>query len=718
MAQSIEDASKELIIALNNELINARHHYYVSTTPIMTDAVYDMKEKDLRDMIAQCPEFRDLATVLTTIGTDLVNESGRVKHRAPMLSLENQYTFDNVEVFVDRFPDGTGFVVEPKIDGASLSCSYLNRQLVKAVTRGDGEYGEDVTRQMIASDAIEVTLNPEYYPETLIEVRGEVYMTTQQFDQINNDSEKKYASPRNLAAGTMKLQDLAAVKARGLKFYPWEVTGIPADYLAKKHLSPDFAHHQIVYFSRTITKNFNPDFSVFHSAAEMNKALEGHLRIYRDTAMHKGRGIMTDGYVIKVVSPTLRKEVGVGSKCPNWACCFKYPSTLTETTLEAVTWFVGRSGGLTPVASVTPTNVSGAVVSNVNINNLSWIFEKGLKIGDAVSIKRGGEVIPVLDSVIRTTPTSKVIEAPTECPSCGEPIKEEADPKSGVLSHTCYNTSCPGRLAAYLGYIAGRDILEIDELGPETISKLIEDGYVTSLPDLFEFADGIIKGIEAKGEDTVSIKLNKMGYSGALLIKMANSLEKVKTRDWDRWLAALGIPGIAKSLSKMLAMQFRLGPNDIYILPSLLSKGDYSMIDGIGDKKEAEIRKALPTIEPICRALYDAGVRPKSLIMLQSDPTKVLPLAGYVLCITGEFLPTERDTLSKMLSALGATMKTGVSKKLTHLLIGEGAGQSKLSKAKELNLPVLKREWLVKTLGANGMALKNDSKFETEWDDL
>jgi len=311
-----------------------------------------------------------------------------------------------------------------------------------------------------------------------------------------------------------------------------------------------------------------------------------------------------------------------------------------------------------------------------------------------------------------------ILTPPTECPSCGEPIKEEADPKSGVLSHTCYNASCPGRLAAYLAYIAGRDILEIDELGPETITKLVEDGYITSLPDLFEFSDGIVKGIETKGEEVISAKLNKMGYSGALLIKMANSLEKVKTRDWDRWLAALGIPGIAKSLSKMLSMQFRLGPNDMDILPSLLSKGDYSMIDGIGEKKEAEIRKALPTLEPICKALYEAGVRPKSLILLQSDPTKVLPLAGYVMCITGEFLPTERETLSKMLTALGATMKTGVSKKLTHLLVGEGAGQSKLSKAKELNLPLLKRDWLVKTLEANGMGLKNDSKFETEWDDL
>jgi len=396
-----EEAGKNLIIETNKKLMEASKAYYAKAQPIMTDEHYDLLEKDLKSMVSKLPQFTGLATVLTKVGSDIVDDKGRVRHSRPMLSLENQYTFDNVEAFVDKFPEGAAFVVEPKIDGASLAVQYLNRQLVKAVTRGDGEYGEDVTRQMVASDAIEVTLNPEFYPDSLIEVRGEVYMTSQQFDAINAESEKKYASPRNLAAGSMKLQDLAAVKARGLKFYPWDVSGIPAEYLAKKHLSPDFAHHQITYFAATITRNFNPTFSVFHNAAEINKALDGYLRIYRDTAMHQGRGIMTDGYVIKVASPTLRKEVGVGSKCPNWAVAFKYPSQGAVTTLISVTWQVGRSGGLTPVGELVPVNIGGVMVSRANLNNWSWMLDKGIKeVPCQVEVARGGEVIPQIVRVL------------------------------------------------------------------------------------------------------------------------------------------------------------------------------------------------------------------------------------------------------------------------------------------------------------------------------
>lgn len=319
-----------------------------------------------------------------------------------------------------------------------------------------------------------------------------------------------------------------------------------------------------------------------------------------------------------------------------------------------------------------------------------------------------------------TVITKTLILEPKVCPSCAGEITLYEDSTSNTITHTCTNVECPGRLVAYLGYVASRDILEIEELGPETITKLVNDGYVLSLPDLLEFTDGITKGIEAKGEEAVASKLTKLGYSGALLIKMAKSMERVKTRDWDKWLAALGIPGIAKSLSKMLAMNFRLGPNDIDILPSLLSKGDYSLIEGIGAKKEAELRKALPALEPICKALYEAGVRPKSLILAASDPTKVLPLAGYVLCITGEFDKFgEREHIQKCLTSVGAVCKTGVSRKLTHLIAGDGAGQSKLGKARELGLPIVKEEWLKAMFSQNHLQLNPKSaKFETEWDDI
>ena len=716
--KTTEKVGKELIIQINNELIAARHSYYADANPIMADVEYDSLEKQLRGMVTAMPEFVTLATVLTSVGSDLTNESGRMKHISPMLSLENLYSFDDVKLWCAQFPEGTAFVVEPKIDGASLSCHYINRQLVKAVTRGDGQYGEDVTKVMLASGAIPATLPQEFYPESLVEVRGEVFMSQAQFEKINASSEKKFASPRNLAAGTMKLQDLELVKSRGLQFYPWQVEGISDEFLTKKNLSGDFAHHSIEYFCLTSGTFPKPFDATFYTADTLITAIDGYLKTYRDTVLHKGCGIGTDGYVIKLASVKLRKEAGLKTTTPRWAFAWKYPSQLVETTLEAVTWYVGRSGGLTPVASVTPVNVSGATVSKINLNNFSWITQKGVKIGDKVAISRGGEVIPYLNEVVATYQTSIPILEPTSCPACGENITVEADVKSGILTHSCTNDKCPGRLSAYLEYVAGRDMLEIDELGPETITQLIKDGYITSLPDLFDFSNRTLEGIQAKGEEIILNRLTRMGYSGVLLIKMCKSLEKVKTRDWDRWLAALGIPGIAKSLSKLLSTHFRLGEKDMDILPSILSKGDYSLIEGIGDKKEAEIRKALPRITETCKALYEYGVRPKSILAPQADPSKLLPLAGYAICITGEF-PTERDPLSKMLTSLGAQMKSGVSKKLTHLLVGEGAGQSKLAKARELNIPLLHQDWLEKILTANGMVMeKTEGKFETEWDDL
>ena len=303
--KTAEEAGRGLIIETNSSLIAARHSYYVDSVPVMTDAIYDLTECNLREMVAAMPQYASLATVLTSVGSDLTNASGRMKHIKPMLSLENLYSFDDVKAWCNEFPEGTAFVVEPKIDGASLSCHYLNRTLVKAVTRGDSQFGEDVTKQMAASGAISLTLPEEFYPESLIEVRGEVFISQQQFDKINASSEKKYSSPRNLASGSMKLLDLDAVKARGLRFYPWQVEGIPNEYMAKKTLSNDFAYHPIQYFYLTTLGLPQPFNATFYNADTLTTAIDGYLRVYRDTVLHKAQGIGTDGYVIKLASSEL-----------------------------------------------------------------------------------------------------------------------------------------------------------------------------------------------------------------------------------------------------------------------------------------------------------------------------------------------------------------------------------------------------------------------------
>ena len=369
----LNEAKQNEIVLLNELLLNAQHSYYVLSAPIMADAIYDLKERDLRAMIADAPQFAELATALIKVGSDLTEVSGRVKHQHAMLSLENQYTFEEVVSWCEQFPPDTMFVLEPKIDGNALSCHYNKRKLVRAVTRGTGTEGEDVTKAMVASGAIEVELSEEFYPETPIEVRGEVFISKSQFDKLNEGQEKKYASPRNLASGSMKLQDLEAVKARGLRFYPWQVDGVPADYLKKKGLSADIAHHQTQYFALTTTKNYALDFSVFTDPELLTKALDTYLRAYRETTMHVGRGILTDGYVIKVANTKLRGEAGEGSKFPNWSCAYKYQSLQGVTSIIGISWQVGRTGKLTPVGDVEPVNLGGAIITKVNLNNWSWI---------------------------------------------------------------------------------------------------------------------------------------------------------------------------------------------------------------------------------------------------------------------------------------------------------------------------------------------------------
>ena len=294
------------------------------------------------------------------------------------------------------------------------------------------------------------------------------------------------------------------------------------------------------------------------------------------------------------------------------------------------------------------------------------------------------------------------ITPPSHC-ACGSSTVEITDPKSGVTQHWCENPYCEAKLKARLEYLAGRTVLEIDELGPELIEKLVTGEYVTQLSDLFCFANDINDQV-----DKVSASVKKM----------ARSVEQAKTRDWDKWIAALDMPNIGRSLGKVLAMQCRLQPDDLPNLRQILTKTfTEEKIDGIGDIRKTELldyfAKHGPDFDEELNALYEAGVRPLALIQAITGGSQ--PLTGYAICITGEFTE-DREKVSAKLSILGATMKTGVSKKLTHLLAGEGAGRSKLAKAVELNIPKLDSKWLETTLEANGMKLEKTG-FNADWDD-
>lgn len=707
--KTAEEAGRDLIVQTNQELVDARHAYYVLSQPIMTDQQYDQLEKELASMVKAMPQFRKDASVLYTVGSDMVHTSGRIRHITPMLSLENKYDFEELLDWCKQFPD-QHFVIEPKVDGASCSLLYLNRKLVKAVTRGDGQFGEDVTKQMAASGAVPLSLPENFYPDTPVEIRGEVFITTGQFDSLNKKledaGEKPYASPRNLAAGSMKLLDTEEVKKRGLRFFVWQVDGLSAEYLSKRSLDTRFAHHPITYVTKTILTFPQSIFSMATSSEQVISLIDGMIRKERDIMWTRGLGMQTDGVVIKLVNPEARKEAGAGQKFVNWGCAWKYPSEKQGTVLRDVIWQTGRTGSMTPVGVLDPINVGGAVVQRVNLNNYSFIQDLGIELGDEVLLHRGGEVIPVCTGVNKKASNPRPIPEPTVC-ACGADLKGYENLKSGVISFYCESEDCTEQLKARLEYLANRTVLEIDELGPELIEKLVKQDYVTRLSDLFAFANDVL----AENFETLPVSVKKM----------AKSAHEAKTRDWDKWLAALDLPNIGRTLGKTLALQLRLQPEDLPSIRAILAKTlSEQKIEGIGDVRKAEVMdffaKHGSWFDEEVRALYDAGVRPQALI--QASTSSSQPLAGYAICITGEF-SEDREKISAKLAGLGASMKSGVSKKLTHLLTGEAPGRSKVSKATELNIPRLDKVWLEQTLEANGMKLeKVTMEFEDDFDDF
>lgn len=387
--------TKELVLSLNEKLGNARHAYYAEATPIMSDADYDKMEKELKTLVTNEPDLKRYATVLSTVGSDLRDAANRVRHKTPMLSLENKYVIDEVKDWMQGQPEGTVVGIEPKIDGLSLSLRFVFRKLVLATTRGDGEVGEDVTAQVFASPSIPKVLS-DNFPNTPVEIRGEAFICNHVFDRLNAEAkavgDKPYANPRNLAAGTLKLKNLEEVAKRDIRFQPWEVHGLPENPLGASYdlefLAANNKFGQPRWRQALIRRVRNPK--------DLEKAISD-VANERDTVWHKGLGMQTDGIVFKVENKDLRKKLGHGSKFPNWACCFKWAGESAETTLIDVVWQVGRSGIISPVGILEPTNVSGSLISRVSLNNISYIRNMNLEIGCRVEITKGGEVIPKIN---------------------------------------------------------------------------------------------------------------------------------------------------------------------------------------------------------------------------------------------------------------------------------------------------------------------------------
>ena len=732
--------------ALNAQLQVQRYAYYIKADPLVTDEVYDATERELRQLVKDNPQLEVLATTLKEVGSDLVAAAigTPIKHSRPVLSLDNAYDIETATAWTAKHPAGTSYVMEPKVDGLSLSVRYVDWTLWLCCTRGDGVSGEDVTAAAMTIADVPHTLDRVMFPPNM-EVRGEVFLTRQRFAEINAEmlaqGKEPYKTSRNLASGTLKSHDLAEVARRGLRFQPWQVIGLgPDEWLqpvrmedgkwvqtadGRQRYAPKPGEGLEDVATVSYPQGLEPA-EALHWYAQWTRTrqFQGQLVFNKEDlpdAIEQGRKLRdglwadvigdTDGLVIKVASEALRKQLGDDGHLPRWAIAYKFPAMRATTKLNEITWQVGRTGKLTPVAELEPVVCGGTLNSRANLNNWTYLSNLGVQLNDLITIFRGGEVIPQVEGVAEPGAERLTPVKPTVCPWCHEPLTEEITKDSGILHLSCGNPFCQGRMISHLTYLASRACLDIEGLGDVLAEQLVLQGVVSNLGDLWGWADESQAYIDQAGEDAFRAACTEAGFPAAQCVTLVAGCRKAKTAGWDLWLMALGIPSIAKELGKALAAFLNLGADDLPNLPNRLLDLAPKQVDGLGGERIKEIAAWArdPRAIACLNQLYAAGVRPTGTVVIKEGPQ---PLAGEVILVTGEFGP-EREHLKKQLEGLGAVTKSGVSSKLTLVLAGDGAGQAKLSKIAELNASpkqLIKirtegREWLIKVFEAAGLTL-------------
>jgi len=652
---------------LANQVRVHRYRYYVLDQPAVSDAEYDALERELRDLEAAHPDLADPNSPTRRVGAPPVDFFEKRRHATPMLSLDNAYSEQELREWEAKWrrlaPDAAPrYAAELKVDGLSLSLRYEGRRLVEALTRGDGETGELVTdnARTIADIPLEL---PAGAPERL-EVRGEVFLSRKRWEELNRKrdarGEPRFANPRNAASGTMKLLDSGEVAARGLSFLPWQVLWTGGN-------SEDHA--------RSMSRLGTWGFGVMpaHGSGDLEAVLafiatqaEGRLRLPFDT----------DGVVLKVLDPGLQQHLGATDRVPRWAIAFKFPATQVTTTVLGITWQVGRSGKLTPVAELEAVEVAGSTVRRATLHNADELARLGLRIGHRVFIEKGGEVIP---KVVALVPGEEVRDLPAPiipatCPVCSGEVGKADDEEVAIR---CLNPECPAKLVARLQHFGGRSALDIEGLGGALAEQLVASGRfeqpweVLGLPQDPHQGLAYLSGLERMAEKSAQ--------------NLLDALVQARTKPLARWIHALGIPMVGARTAELLAEAY---PS----LDALWAADEHRLqaVEEVGPKVAAALR-AFAVLHPDLPSRLSAlGVAPEPPAPRDLSG---LPLAGQVAVVTGTLPTLSREDAEAWLKRLGAKVTGSVSPKTTLLLAGEKAG-SKLAKAETLGIPVRDEAWL------------------------
>lgn len=655
---------RQRILELRTELHEHNHRYYVENNPQISDYEFDQKMRELQELEARYPDMYDANSPTQRVGSDLNNEFVQVEHKYPMLSLSNTYSEEEVADFynsVRKGLNGEDFEIccELKYDGLSISLTYENGVLVRGVTRGDGVRGDDVTANVRTIRTIPLVLKGSNIPSSF-EIRGEILMPWAVFDSLNARREKAgeptFANPRNAASGTLKSINSSVVAERQLDAYLYYVLGesLPCDGHYENLMEAERWGFKI---SRGMVKAKSLD--------EVCAFIK-----YWDTE-RKNLPVATDGIVIKVNSLRQQRLLGFTAKSPRWAIAYKFKAERASTVLQSVTFQVGRTGAVTPVANMSPVQLAGTMVKRATLNNEDFIKSMDLHIGDSVYVEKGGEIIPKIVGVdMEQRPeNAEKVKFITHCPECGtELIRYD-----GEAAYYCPNDSgCPPQIKGRIEHFISRKAMNIDSLGPETIDDYFRHKLIRNVADLYQID---VRQINGNGSRQKSAQ------------KIVNSISESRNVPFERVVFALGIRFVGDVSAKVIARHFR----NIDALMSATPE-ELTEIDGIGDVIANSVTAyfANPANREIVERLRSYG-----LSMSVSDEQQMQSsdkLSGMNVVISGVFRHHSRDDYKRMIELHGGKNVSSISSKTSFILAGENMGPSKLQKAKTLGVSIMSED--------------------------
>ena len=657
--------SKERIFQLREELHRHNHNYYVLNSPVITDFEFDALMRELQELEAANPELYDVNSPSVRVGSDITKDFKQVAHKYPMLSLGNTYSKAEVADFFDRVKRNLNedfeMCCELKFDGTSISLTYIDGKLVQAVTRGDGEKGDDVTANVRTIRTIPLVLSGSGWPKEF-EIRGEVLMPWGVFEKLNEEraslGEQLFANPRNAASGTLKLQDSAVVAKRNLDAYLYFMLGeqLPAEGHYENLKAAEQWGFKISDFTRKC-KTMEEVFAFIDYVDNERKNLP----------------FATDGIVLKVNSLRQQRHLGYTAKSPRWAIAYKFQAERALTRLNEVTYQVGRTGVVTPVANLDPVQLSGTVVKRASLHNADIIEKFDLHIGDMVYVEKGGEIIPKITGVdidARFMVGEKV-KFITKCPCCGTPLVRN----EGEAAHYCPNYSaCPPQIKSRIEHFVSRDAMNIDSIGPETIELLYNYGFIKNIADIYALQPEELMFLPRMGQKSAENMVSGIG----------NSLSV----PFERVLFALGIRFVGATVAKRLARAF--GNIDALMAATL---EELIEVEEIGGRIAASVRDFFSNHANIelVEKLKRVGLK-FEVEQHENGAGNTELLKGQSIVVSGVFSLHSRDEYKAMIENNGGKNVGSVSKSTSFILAGDNMGPSKLEKAQKLGVRIVTEE--------------------------